>query len=246
MPKTTDFARSLLLITSLASLLATGFSSAQATDPRASGARPPTSASGDAIKGLYRPPSRGAPQARIGSGSRGLETALPLPRLASLVPAQVAYSGSAQPTLYWYISDTYPADIEVSITHEGQIEPVFEANLGPANKTGIQSLSLADYGVTLTPGQEYRWYVTLVVDPSARSQDHGSGSSLIITDEVPQPSADNPLELGRQLAGAGLWYDAIDALSRGIAAHPSDHELHATRAALLDQVDLSFAAAQDR
>jgi len=47
-------------------------------------------------------------------------------------------------------------------------------------------------------------------------------------------------------AEAGLWYDAIDALSRLIELHPDDAELHAQRAALLDQVGLPAVASYDK
>ena len=47
-------------------------------------------------------------------------------------------------------------------------------------------------------------------------------------------------------AGAGIWYDAIDELSRLIAAQPENRELRIQRAALLEQVGLTEAAAFDR
>jgi Domain of Unknown Function (DUF928) len=47
-------------------------------------------------------------------------------------------------------------------------------------------------------------------------------------------------------AGAGIWYDAIDEISRLISAQPENRELRAQRAALLEQVGLTEAAAFDR
>ena len=47
-------------------------------------------------------------------------------------------------------------------------------------------------------------------------------------------------------AEAGLWYDAIGALSRLIERNPGDAGLRAMRAGLLEQIGLPAAAAYDR
>jgi hypothetical protein len=47
-------------------------------------------------------------------------------------------------------------------------------------------------------------------------------------------------------AEAGLWYDAIDQLSKQIGADRGNRALREQRAALLDQVGLRDAAAFDR
>jgi hypothetical protein len=48
------------------------------------------------------------------------------------------------------------------------------------------------------------------------------------------------------LANAGLWYDAIHALSSQIAAQPGNAELRAQRAALAEQAGLGTVAEFDR
>lgn len=195
---------------------------------------------------LYHSPNPDAPHIRVDGVTRGMTRGLgggsSIPRLVSLVPQDLAYSASEQPTLYWFISDPYPANVEISITQDGSIEPVLEADLGPADKAGIHALSLADRGISLDTGVEYNWYVTLVLDPNARSQDLGAGSSLIVTPLIRSMNETNPLERGIALASAGLWYDAMDVINRGIESQPGNFELTAARAALLDEVDLSFVA----
>ena len=47
-------------------------------------------------------------------------------------------------------------------------------------------------------------------------------------------------------AGAGLWYDAVDELSRQISAQPQNRALRESRASLLEQVGLAEVAASDR
>jgi Flp pilus assembly protein TadD len=48
--------------------------------------------------------------------------------------------------------------------------------------------------------------------------------------------------MARIYAEEGVWYDAIDALSRAIEKSPNDAALREQRAALLEQVGLQAAA----
>jgi hypothetical protein len=54
------------------------------------------------------------------------------------------------------------------------------------------------------------------------------------------------LERAAIYAEAGIWYDAFEAVSNAIDAHPDDASLRAQRASLLRQVGLSEAAALDK
>ena len=47
-------------------------------------------------------------------------------------------------------------------------------------------------------------------------------------------------------AEAGVWYDALEAISNAIDAHPDDASLREQRASLLKQVGLPEAAAIDQ
>jgi hypothetical protein len=48
-----------------------------------------------------------------------------------------------------------------------------------------------------------------------------------------------PGEAVNVYAAAGIWYDALDAISEDIASHPDDSVLRQRRAALLGQVGLN-------
>jgi hypothetical protein len=87
--------------------------------------------------------------------------------------------------------------------------------------------------------------VAVVVDPAQRSRDIVAGGDIKRVD-APVSAAGGPLDLARTYAEAGLWYDLIDALSAGIAASPGDAGLREQRAALLEQVGLTEAAAHER
>ena len=222
----------------------------QAADPRASGAAASQGSGGGEQGALYRPPSRGAPVVRVGAGSRGVNDGEKVPILMALVPEHLALSASEQPVLYWFISSPHPGDVQVSISREDRVDPVFETNLGPAVAAGFHRLDLADQGVTLEPGIEYSWFVTLILNPDVRSKDHPMGGAIVVeprgAEVKGEMQGETALDQAVELAHAGYWHDAIDALGRAIEAHPNDGELREIRAKMLDQVGLSEAAEYDR
>ncbi len=196
---------------------------------------------------VYKPPMRGAPASRVGGGSRGSGAADFV--LNVLAPDQTGLTTQAQPTLYWYASGPSTTSVEVTVIAEVAEQPLLTKNL-TVTPGGVQSIDLAKYGVTLKPDTEYEWFVSVVPDPEQRSKDITSGGTI-------QRVAGDPAILARAAsagerqapriyAETGLWYDAIDALSRLIERNPGDAELHAQRASLLEQVGLPAAAAYDR
>lgn len=196
---------------------------------------------------VYKPPMRGAPASRIGGGSRGTGEADFV--LSVLAPDQTGLTSQAQPTLYWYTSGPSNATLEVTVIAEVAERPVLTQNLN-LTRGGVQSFDLAKHGVTLKPDTEYEWFVSAVPDPTQRSKDVTSGGTIRRVAPDPAVQARVAAADERQApliyAEAGLWYDAIDALSRLIELHPDDAKLHAQRAALLDQVGLPAAASSDK
>jgi hypothetical protein len=218
--------------------------SAAETGVAASAKSSPESAGGF----VYRPPMRGAPVARIGGGTRGIgDTTL---ELAVLAPDHTGLTTKEQPTLYWYVSEPVPARLEVTVINDDAIDPELEEIVATPGHAGIQKIDLAKSGTRLEPGLEYRWFVSVVADPGQRSNDIvASGTIQRIT---PQGA------LKARIAGAddsalvsiyaeeGVWYDAIDGLSRMIEKAPNDAALREQRAALLEQVGLQTAADYSR
>jgi Domain of Unknown Function (DUF928) len=196
---------------------------------------------------VYKPPMRGAPASRVGGGTRGSGAADFV--LNVLAPDHTGLTTQAQPTLYWYASGPSVAKLEVTVIADVAELPVLSQSLN-LTSGGVQSFDLAKHGITLKPDTEYEWYVSVVPDPDQRSKDVTSGGTIrrVAPDPAVQARAAAAGERQAPLiyAEAGLWYDAIDALSRLIELHPGDAELHAERAALLDQVGLPDAASYDR
>ena len=197
---------------------------------------------------VYVPPPRGAPVGRIGGGSRRPD--VNLPALYVLAPNHTGFTTKGQPTLYWFVSG--PTETRVRITvHDGEsIDPLLETDVGAIRVGGIHKLSLAAHGVALQSNVDYQWFVSLVADPGKRSKDIVSGGT--IRRVKPSTELRNGLSdaetsgKGFVYAENGIWYDAIEVLSRQIERSPEDGSLRAQRAALLEQVGLMEVAAFDR
>ncbi|HEX5767118.1 MAG TPA: DUF928 domain-containing protein, partial [Burkholderiales bacterium] len=127
--------------------------------------------------------------------------------------------------------------------------PVLEITLQPPLAKGIHAFRLADHGVALKPGVEYQWFVAVVRNPAQRSNDVLAGGTIKRVTDSPVPAQlkqASPAQQAALYAEAGIWYDAIDQLSRQISADQSNRQLRERRAALLEQVGLREAAAFDR
>jgi hypothetical protein len=200
--------------------------------------------SGSASGFVYRPPMRGAPVARIGGGTRGIgEMTL---ELVVLAPDHTGLTTKEQPTLYWYVSEPVPARLEVTVINDEAIDPALEEVVATPGHAGIQMIDLAKSGTRLKPDLEYRWFVSVVADPGQRSND------IVASGTIQRISPEGALKariakadertLARIYAEEGVWYDAVDAISRLIEKSPNDAALREQRAALLEQVGLQAAA----
>ena len=205
----------------------------------------------DAPKIGYKPPLRGAPATRVGGGTRN--TGTKILTLSVLAPNEAGYTVSDKPTLYWYLSESLDTPVELTITPAGKLQdatpPILEITLKPPVARGVHALRLEDHGVGLKPGVEYQWFVAVVSNPAQRSNDVVAGGSIIRIADSTIPAQLRQVPQARWpavYAEGGVWYDAIDQLSRSISAQPTDRQLRQQRAALLEQVGLPEAAAFDR
>jgi hypothetical protein len=197
---------------------------------------------------LYQPPRRGAPGGRVGGGTRGPLTGVPL--LFALVPDHVAVTAEEQPPLVWYLSKPTSFPMEFTVGEAMGVEPILEVALSSPTEAGIHILSLAQYDLRLETGKTYQWFVSLIPDPARRSKDIIAGGMLEV-ERLPENIAEavkqaTPHDATMLLAKAGFWYDAMGVISHEIQANPTDRALHDVRAALLEQVDLNTVAQVDR
>jgi len=196
----------------------------------------------------YRPPPRPRSGNREGGGTRSIAD---LPSVLALIPdGHVGVTLREQPTLYWWISGDTTARVELSLVDAGaaaDAKPVFETAVPAPTTGGIHAFSLAENGVRLEPGRVYKWYVTIVPDPAKRGGDVYSGGGIERIEPAPDLASSLAAASGPRravaLAEAGVWYDALDAIS---ADAQRDAFARAARASLLEQVGLGDAAAADR
>ena len=231
-------------------LLATGLDAApaRAVDeaPPAGASAPPAAPSASAP--VYRLPKVGQPRGRIGGGRRG--PMLGGAEIQALVPDHVGQTTAAQPNLYWYLAEPAQGEVafEVTVVDERAIDPVVDRRLARPAATGLQSIRLADLGVSLEPGQEYQWSVAVVPDPQDHAKDVVASGWI---QRVPAPdglagqlAAAGPEGAATVYGEAGLWYDMLAAAYDRIGAHPDDEGYRAELAAVLEQAGLPAAAAR--
>jgi hypothetical protein len=117
----------------------------------------------------------------------------------------------------------------VTVVDEEALDPLLRVRLPGPHAAGLHALDLAAHGVTLEPGVEYRWFVTVVLDPDRPSRNPISVGTLEVVDR------DSPLRekagderdftRGHRLASLGLWYDAFDFYATLAERHPSIQRL---------------------
>jgi hypothetical protein len=152
--------------------------------------------------------------------------------------------------LYWYLGQEEKHPVYVTLTDRQSVTPLLEVALTSPIQPGIQRIRLADYSVRLTPGVPYDWSIAIVLDATLRSQDimvSGTIELVAPPDGLQgQLTRAGKMAAPRLYAEAGLWYDALAALSTLIDAAPQEPTLRQQRAALLEQEKLAVAAAYDR
>ena len=189
---------------------------------------------------VYKPPSRGAPGGRVGGGTRGPQGNLFV--LSVLAPDHSGFTTSEQPSLYWFISGSTSLPVELTLMDPQGVQPILETRVPAPVKAGVQRVRLADYNVHLSPGAAYRWFVAVVPDADRRSKDILAGGAIERVEAPEELRAKLAQTAKKDLpsvyAEAGIWYDALGAISDLIEAAPQDQELRKQRAAMLAQVGL--------
>jgi hypothetical protein len=195
---------------------------------------------------VYKPRAPRAPRVRIEGGTRGPEQNAPT--VIPLVPDHVGLTIAPQPLLYWYLSKPTTSQVMFVLVDARSVQVISGVTLAPPTQPGVQLVRLKDFGVSLEQDVQYRWYITVVLDPDKPSRDIVAGGMIQrVSPEfaTTRPPSANNLEAVRFYAEAGLWYDALASISDLIAAAPSDHLLRKQRAGLLRQVGLSEVAEWD-
>jgi len=187
---------------------------------------------------VYSPPRRATPRAMVSGGLRGTRG---LSKPLALVPAHVALTSASSPSLFWWIGAAPPegTSVVLTVTNDETPEPLAEVVLPLPQRSGIQRVRLGDHGVELAPGVEYEWSISLGSDPASHANDQIAHGYITRVAE-PAELGGTPHGAGA-LAAAGLWYDALAAVSDEIEVRASDPRPRAARNALLEQAKLTEA-----
>lgn len=195
---------------------------------------------------LYVPPRKGAPAPglRRGGGTRGTNKSLPM--ISLLAPDHVGFTLHEQPVLFWFTPTNHNLSYEFTLIADNADDPLIEAKLPSPARGGVQQIRLADYNVKLVSGVRYLWAVALVMDPEEPSANVVAKGSIerVNRDKLEQPlsgdvtKADAP----RRYAEAGVWYDALMAISELMQSNPADTDVSQQQTALLEQGGLAEVA----
>lgn len=188
---------------------------------------------------LYIPPRKGAPASGIrrGGGTRGTNKSLPM--ISLLAPDHVGFTLHEQPILFWFTPTNHNLSYEFTLIAESAEAPLIETKLPSPIRGGVHQIRLADYKVKLAPGERYQWSVSLVMDPEEPSANVVAKGAIerVSRDKLEQPlSSDVPkADAPRRYAEAGVWYDALMAISDLMQSNPADKELRRQQTSLLEQ-----------
>lgn len=192
---------------------------------------------------VYQPPKRGAPKARIGGGTRSIRP------LLALAPKHLALTSNSQPRLYWYIAPGFNNELRFRLHPVGitMAPPLLEIVLPPQPNGGIYHMDLAQHGVRLQSDLVYEWGILLEPQPHQRWRKIFSGGSMQLVEPLPAVDAATPDLRPYLAAEKGLWYDALEGVSRLLEREPGDLRFwRLQRADLLKQGKLMEAAAYER
>lgn len=169
--------------------------------------------------------------------------------LSVLSPDHIGLTMFEQPALFWFIAHPTSQPVDVMITDESHTQRLLDVRMLPPIQPGIHKVDLKDYGIRLQLNTTYQWKIILQGNTPGESY---STSGWIMRISPPTPLAaiaqlpSMTSTPPRSLVEAGLWYDAIWALSERIHTHPTDVASLTQRANLLEQVGLIPPAQQDR
>jgi hypothetical protein len=168
-------------------------------------------------------------------------------RIDVLTPEQIGLTLQAQPTLFWYNSQSIATGVRVSIVDDHSNETVLNTTVPGPIPPGIHGFPLKATTVRLAQNADYQWSVTAAVAMRNQSLNVVAGGMIrrIVPVGAMRGISGNSPDAGSAYARLGVWYDALEAFSQAIQTAPQNRELHQLRGSLLEQVGLKEAAATD-
>jgi hypothetical protein len=216
----------------------------------------------------FNPPSRGAPPATFGLGSRGsctadddnlktddnaLKAVVPTESERASDPSEaLGLTIAAHPTIFVYLPEYYSLAQALSlrlmkVTEDDQETELYSQDFALPATSGIVGLQVDQpTRPPLEVGQRYHWYVSLVCDPIDRS-----GNAIVdgwIERIEPDAALSSQLEQSAPIDRAvlygqtGIWHDTLLTLAELRRDQPDDSAIRETWKELLRSVGLEAIA----
>jgi hypothetical protein len=186
---------------------------------------------------------QGAPASRVGGATRGRDKTVTIQTLVPEVD-EAALTLAAQPQLYWHLSSETTHVVNFTLLDPSAADPMIDEMIEGPFAAGVQVLSLTDYEIQLEPGRKYEWFVAVVPDPENRSADTVARGAIVrvkdpeLASQVASSEPDAAVELW---ARSGIWYEALDVVSRSMRERPEDKRPLQVRDTMLQQVGLALS-----
>ncbi len=193
----------------------------------------------------YKPPGgMGAPNSRVGGGTRaGVEAV----KIDVLAPDHLGHTSQASPTLYWH-TDAKAGTATIVVIGMDAMDPAMEIEVPIKDGGGIQAVSLSARGISLEANMDYEWSVSVVPDPKQRSHDTMAGGAIRFVPPSGSTADRIASSQGRDktvaLAEGGYWYDAMgeahSAYAAGGSADARDLAVELLRIVKLEQIASAY------
>ncbi len=168
--------------------------------------------------------------------------------LTALTPVDnVVTTVSGNPSLFWYVPQT-SARIATFTLFDNQRNRLYRTLLPLKSRSGVMKLSLPST-VSLEPGKNYRWQLTLICNPARLEQDvlvEGTIQRTQLSSEQEEElaQAKQSLEKAQVYADAQVWQETIAILEQLRREQPNNSMVAANWKELLESVDLKAIADQ--
>lgn len=216
----------------------------------------PSLASERSAKVRYKPPRRPGPKRTNGTGSRGCQGKLATEMMPLVPDGHIGTTTAGHPTFFWYMPTATP--VRFALVEPGVPKPIVN-QLVEIPTAGIAQFKLPDNKPDLQSGKEYRWSLTMVCPNLNRSSappyvqswiarispDPALAQQLAALPKG-QPATETLRQQAQIYAQAGLWFDALTAISAAHTTNMKDLSLLEERFSLLEQVNLTQVIQQER
>jgi len=165
-------------------------------------------------------------------------------QLLALVPDHVGLTTNRYPSLCWILRGTPPdgATMRFTLINDQSITPLLEVHPPSSFLTehkGIcQCADLKDYGISLEPDVQYRWYISVARSHESQARDLVAGGMIkrCRYDECVLFHFERcDKDAVKSFAQGGFWYDSISCLCDLIKSNPTDPTLRQQLSSLMNQ-----------